>query len=173
MGKPLPGVEVKIAEDGEVLRKGPNIFRGYYKNADATGDTSSTAGCTPATSAGSTRRLPHITGRKKDIIITAGGKNLSPSKLENDLKQSRWMSQAVMYGDRRPYPVMLITLDEEEIVPWARARAYEDTSRRWREPRGARARPVELDASTRSTRQVEQIKKFASSTTTSPRRRAS
>src|SRR3712207_9394038 len=60
-----------------------------------------------------------ITGRKKDIIITAGGKNLTPANLENDLKQSRWISQAVMYGDRRPFPVALITLDEEEIVPWA------------------------------------------------------
>ena len=60
-----------------------------------------------------------ITGRKKDIIITAGGKNLTPANLENDLKQSRWISQAVMHGDRRPFPVVLITLDEEEIVPWA------------------------------------------------------
>src|SRR5205823_6147747 len=56
-----------------------------------------------------------ITGRKKDIIITAGGKNLTPANIENDLKQSRWISQAVMYGDQRPYPVVLITLDEEEI----------------------------------------------------------
>ena len=62
----------------------------------------------------------YITGRKKDIIITAGGKNLTPANLENDLKQTRWVSQAVMHGDRRPYPVMLIALDEEEIVPWAK-----------------------------------------------------
>ena len=57
-----------------------------------------------------------ITGRKKDIIITAGGKNLTPANLENDLKQSRWISQAVMYGDRKPFPVAMITLDPEEIV---------------------------------------------------------
>ena len=63
-----------------------------------------------------------ITGRKKDIIITAGGKNLAPSNLENDLQQSRWISRAVMYGDRRPYPVALITLDPEEIGPWAKER---------------------------------------------------
>jgi acyl-CoA synthetase (AMP-forming)/AMP-acid ligase II len=63
-----------------------------------------------------------ITGRKKDIIITAGGKNLTPSNIENDLKQSRFISQVVMYGDRKPYPVALITLDEEEIVPWAKER---------------------------------------------------
>ena len=65
-----------------------------------------------------------ITGRKKDIIITAGGKNLTPANIENDLKQCRWISQAVMHGDQRPYPVVLITLDEEEIPAYAqRARA--------------------------------------------------
>ena len=62
-----------------------------------------------------------ITGRKKDIIITAGGKNLTPANLEGDLRRSRWISQAVMYGDRQPYPVALITLDPEEIVPWAQS----------------------------------------------------
>ena len=67
-----------------------------------------------------------ITGRKKDIIITAGGKNLTPANLENDMKQCRWVSQAVMYGDRRPYPVMLVTLDEEEIVPWAQQQGLPD-----------------------------------------------
>ena len=71
-----------------------------------------------------------ITGRKKDIIITAGGKNLAPANLENDLKQSRWISQAVMYGDRRPFPVALITLDEEEIVPWAREQGLPTDMRR-------------------------------------------
>ena len=74
-----------------------------------------------------------ITGRKKDIIITAGGKNLTPANLENDLKQSRWISQAVMHGDRRPYPVALITLDPEEIVALrARARAARGPRRRSR-----------------------------------------
>ena len=69
-----------------------------------------------------------ITGRKKDIIITAGGKNLTPANLENDLKQSRWISQAVMYGDRRPYPVALITLDPEEILPFAKEQGLPRTS---------------------------------------------
>ncbi len=60
-----------------------------------------------------------ITGRKKDIIITAGGKNITPANIENDLRQSPWISHSVMYGDRRPYPVALITLDPERIIPWA------------------------------------------------------
>ena len=120
VGKPFPGVELRIADDGEVLIKGENIFAGYHNNADAsfgavedgwlhTGDLGSI----------DEDGFLSITGRKKDIIITAGGKNLTPANIENDMKQCRWVSQAVMYGDRRPYPVMLVTLDAEEIVPWA------------------------------------------------------
>ena len=119
-GRALPGVEIRIADDGEVLIKGANIFAGYYSNDDAsfgaiedgwlhTGDLGSL----------DEDGYLSITGRKKDIIITAGGKNLTPANIENDMKQSRWISQAVMHGDRRPFPVMLVTLDEEEIVPWA------------------------------------------------------
>jgi long-chain acyl-CoA synthetase len=62
-----------------------------------------------------------ITGRKKDIIITAGGKNIAPANVENQLRQSRWISHAVVYGDRKPYLVALITLDQDEVVPWATA----------------------------------------------------
>jgi long-chain acyl-CoA synthetase len=67
-----------------------------------------------------------IIGRKKDIIITSGGKNIAPAGLENALRQSRWISQALMDGDRRPYPVALVTLDAEEILPWARERGLPD-----------------------------------------------
>jgi long-chain acyl-CoA synthetase len=120
VGKPLPGQEIRIADDGEVLIKGPNIFRGYYRDADKSFGTIAD-GWLHTGDIGSLDEDGYlkITGRKKDIIITAGGKNITPANAENDLKQSRWISQAVMYGDRRPYPVALITLDEEEIVPWA------------------------------------------------------
>ena len=92
-------------EDGEILLKGANIFRGYYKNDDA----SFGAVVDGWLHTGDVGRLDddgflYITGRKKDIIITAGGKNLTPANLENDLKQTRYVSQAVMHGDRRPYP---------------------------------------------------------------------
>src|SRR4051794_19588961 len=121
VGRALPGCEIKIADDGEVLIKGPNIFQGYYKDAEKSFGTIED-GWLHTGDLGSLDDEGYlkITGRKKDIIITAGGKNITPANIENDLKQSRWISQAVMYGDRRPYPVALITLDEEEIIPWAR-----------------------------------------------------
>jgi long-chain acyl-CoA synthetase len=120
VGKPFPGVEVKIAPDGEILVKGANIFRGYFKNKEATEETIVDGWL----HTGDIGRIDedgflYITGRKKDIIITAGGKNITPANLENWLKQNQYISQAVVYGDRRPYLTALITLDPEEIGPWA------------------------------------------------------
>jgi long-chain acyl-CoA synthetase len=102
-----------------------------------------------------------ITGRKKDIIITAGGKNLTPSNIENDLKQSRYISQAVMHGDRRPFPVALITLDPEEILPWAKEQGLpEDLADLAEEGRVKEIVQDELDRANSNYAQVEQIKKF-------------
>ncbi len=120
VGKPIPRVEAKVAEDGEVLLRGPNIFKGYYKNEEATGDTLvdgwlHTGDLAKIDDDG----FVFIIGRKKDIIITAGGKNITPANLENGLKQNRWVSQAVVIGDRRPYLVALITLDAEEAPAFA------------------------------------------------------
>ena len=122
VGRPLEGVEVTIAEDGEILMRGDHVFSGYWRNEEATKEVLDDEGWLHTGDLGEIDDdgFVSITGRKKDIIITAGGKNLAPANVENDLKQSRYISQAVMYGDRRPYPVALITLDEEEIVPWAR-----------------------------------------------------
>jgi long-chain acyl-CoA synthetase len=103
-----------------------------------------------------------ITGRKKDIIITAGGKNLTPANIENDLKQSPFISQAVMYGDRRPYPVALVTLDPEEIGPWARERGLpEDVGALAKEPQVIELVQGVLDGANRKYAQVEQVKRFA------------
>ena len=120
VGRALQGLEAKIADDGEVLLRGPNIFQGYYKNEDATKQTLEDGWL----HTGDLGRMDedgfiYITGRKKDIIITAGGKNITPANLENGLKQNRWISQAVVVGDRRPFLVALITLDPEEAPKFA------------------------------------------------------
>jgi long-chain acyl-CoA synthetase len=163
VGTALPGVEIRIAEDGEILLRGANIFQGYYKNQDASFGTVIDGWL----HTGDLGRLDEdgflfITGRKKDIIITAGGKNLTPANLENDLKQTRYVSQAVMHGDRRPFPTMLITLDEEEIVPWARSRGIDDATipSLARHPEVISLIQAALDAANANYAPVEQVKKF-------------
>jgi long-chain acyl-CoA synthetase len=162
VGRALPGMEIRIADDGEVLLKGPNIFQGYYKNEDASFGTIVDGWL----HTGDLGRLDedgflYITGRLKDIIITAGGKNLTPANLENDLKQSRWISQAVMHGDRRPYPVALVTLDPEEIVHFAREHGLpEDPAALSKEPQVIDLIQDVFDKVNSRYAQVEQIKRF-------------
>ncbi len=163
VGRALPGAEVRIAEDGEVLIKGPNIFGGYYKNDDASFGTI-VDGWLHTGDLGSLDEdgFLSITGRKKDIIITAGGKNLTPANIENDLKQSRWISQAVMYGDRRPYPVALVTLDPDEIVQFASEHELsKDPAELSRDPKVHELIQGVLDEANKKYAQVEQVKKFA------------
>ncbi|HXQ00746.1 MAG TPA: long-chain fatty acid--CoA ligase [Solirubrobacteraceae bacterium] len=162
VGKPFPGVEIRIAEDGEVLIKGPNIFQGYHNNADASFG-SIDQGWLHTGDLGSLDEdgFLSITGRKKDIIITAGGKNITPANLENDLKQCRWISQAVMHGDQRPYPVVLITLDDEEIAAYAREHNLpEDTSTLCEESSVREMIGEQVDRANRRYAPVEQVKKF-------------
>ncbi len=120
VGRPFPGCEVKIADDGEVLIKGPNIFQGYYKNDEATEETI-VDGWLHTGDIGELGDDGYlsITGRKKDIIITAGGKNITPANLEAEIKQHPLVSQCVVVGDRRPYLVALVTLDPEAAVAYA------------------------------------------------------
>jgi long-chain acyl-CoA synthetase len=162
VGTGLPGMEIRIGDDGEVLLKGPNIFQGYYKNADASFG-SIVDGWLHTGDLGHVDEDGYlfITGRKKDIIITAGGKNLTPANLENDLKQSRWISQAVMHGDRRPFPVALITLDPEEIPHFAREHGLpEDIAALAKEPKVLELIQGELDKVNEKYAQVERIKRF-------------
>jgi long-chain acyl-CoA synthetase len=111
---------VKIAEDGEILVRGPNVFQGYYKNEEATRETLVDGWLrTGDIGAIDADGFVRITGRKKDIIITAGGKNITPANIEAEVKQHPLVSQCVVIGDRRPYLVALLTLDPEEAVKFA------------------------------------------------------
>ncbi|MFF7685512.1 AMP-dependent synthetase/ligase [Streptomyces syringium] len=123
VGRPVPGCEVRIAADGEVLARGPGVFPGYHADPAATEQALDPDGWLRTGDLGSLDAdgFLRITGRKKDLIITSGGKNLTPSLVEAAIQQSRWISRAVMIGDARPYPVALITLDAEEIAAWARS----------------------------------------------------
>jgi long-chain acyl-CoA synthetase len=162
VGKALPGVEIRIAEDGEILIKGPNIFKGYHNQA-STSFGAVADGWLHTGDLGSLDEDGYlsITGRKKDIIITAGGKNLTPANIENDLKQSRWISQAVMHGDARPFPVVLVTLDEEEIPVFAREQGLpEDVATLSTEPAVLELIQGEIDHANSKYAQVEQVKKF-------------
>ncbi|HEX2161955.1 MAG TPA: long-chain fatty acid--CoA ligase [Thermoleophilaceae bacterium] len=160
VGQPLPGVEAKVADDGELLLRGPNIFQGYYKNPDATASTLVDGWL----HTGDLGRIDedgfiYIVGRKKDIIITSGGKNITPANLENGLKQNRWVSQAVVVGDRRPYLVALITLDPEEVPAFAAQHGLEPDQVASSEQMRAEVQKT-VDAVNATVGPVEQIKYF-------------
>jgi long-chain acyl-CoA synthetase len=115
VGKPLPGTEVAIADDGEILMRGPNVFAGYHRDEPAS-EAALAGGWMHSGDLGhlDADGFLHITGRKKDLIITSSGKNISPELIESALRETPWISQAVVIGDRRPYLVALVTLDPDE-----------------------------------------------------------
>jgi len=121
VGRALPGTEIKIADDGEILIKGMGVFEGYYKNSTASKQVMRDDGWFHSGDIGEIdyEGFLRITDRKKDIIVTAGGKNVAPQNIENLLKLNRYVSQAMVHGDQRAYLVALITLDKEQIDLWA------------------------------------------------------
>ena len=120
VGEPLPGLEVTLAEDGEILTKGPHVFKGYFKDPELTAQTIDAAGFlhTGDLGAWDGPRL-RIVDRKKDIIVTAGGKNIAPQPIENQVKANKYVAQAVMIGDRRKFPLILVVPNFEQLERWA------------------------------------------------------
>ncbi|MEV1168441.1 AMP-binding protein [Nonomuraea sp. NPDC049784] len=123
VGPPLPGVDIRIADDGEILIRGPIVFQGYWRNEQVTRQSLTADGWLHTGDVGTVDEDGFLTisGRKKEIIVTAGGKNLAPEPLEDRLRTHPLISQAVVVGDRRPYTAALITLDAGALASWKRA----------------------------------------------------
>jgi long-chain acyl-CoA synthetase len=164
VGRPLPGTEVRIADDGEILMHGPNVFVGYFKDPEATAETLADDGWLRT---GDLGRLDaggyvSITGRKKDIIITSSGKNITPSNIENRLKESRWISEAVVYGDGRSYLVALLVLDPDEAPVLAERLGIEPDLPTMAHDERVRAELQKVvDEANSHFARIEQVKRFA------------
>ena len=162
VGRPLIGSEVAIAEDGEVLMAGPHVFPGYYRDPEATADVLSD-GWLRSGDLGEVDAdgFLHITGRKKDLIITSSGKNISPENIESALRETRWISQAVVAGDRRSYLVALLTLDADEAPKLAEELGIPaDLATMACDERVRAAIQEDVDAVNARFARIEQVKRF-------------
>jgi long-chain acyl-CoA synthetase len=162
-GPPIPGVQVRIAEDGEILVKGPNVFLGYYKNPEATAETI-VDGWLHSGDVGELdeRGFLKITDRKKDLIITSGGKNIAPQYIENKLKFSPYINDAVVIGDGRKYITALIFIDEDNVVKFAQENKvqFDTFASLTRAPEVIKLIAREVDKVNQTLARVEQIKRF-------------
>ena len=165
VGIAYPNIELRIADDGEILLRGPSIFAGYYRNDEATRETVDAQGWLHSGDVGTLDAdgFLRITDRKKDIIITAGGKNISPSWIENKLKVSPHVREAIVIGDRRKFCVALIGIELDTVADWATRQrisftTYKDLSER---PEVIALVADWVDRVNEELAQVERIKRFA------------
>ncbi|HSO99117.1 MAG TPA: AMP-dependent synthetase/ligase, partial [Solirubrobacteraceae bacterium] len=164
VGRPLPGTEVAIAEDGEILIRGPMVFKGYYKDDAATAEMVTPEGwlCSGDLGAITPEGFLKITGRKKDLIITSSGKNITPVNIESLLRESRYVAETVVFGDDRPYLVAMLTLDREESVKLAqRLGIATDPVTIAEDPRVHAELQKDIDHVNAKLARIEQIKRFA------------
>jgi long-chain acyl-CoA synthetase len=130
VGRPLPGVDAAIADDGEVLLRGGIVMRGYWKNEQATKEAIDADGWFHTGDLGEldTEGFLKITGRKKEILVTAGGKNVAPAVLEDRLRAHKLVSQCIVVGDQRPFIAALITLDAEALPAWLKSKGKAEST---------------------------------------------
>jgi long-chain acyl-CoA synthetase len=160
----VPGVEVRVADDGELLVRGPTVFAGYWGRPDATAETIDAQGWLHTGDVGEFTDDGHLrlTDRKKDIIITAGGKNLSPSEIENRVKVSPYVKEAVVIGDARRYVTALVQIEHDTVANWAQRQGIAFTTFRDLTERDEVRALIgrEIDAANRDLARVEQVKAF-------------
>ena len=165
VGKAIPGTELRIAADGEILVRGPHVFREYFNDPAATREAIDPDGWFHTGDIGvvDEEGFLRITDRKKDIIVTSGGKNIAPQNLENLLTNDRYVSQAFVYGDRKKYLTALLTLAPEEIVAWATRQGIPDRSVEAlaKHPEVLQLMRERVDEVNRGLASFEQVKKFA------------
>ena len=164
IGKPVPGVQVRIAENGEIQTRGLNNFQGYWRNNEKTAETFTDDGWLRTGDVGRIDEDGYvtITGRLKDIIITAGGKNITPAEIESRLKFSHYISDAVIIGDRRKYLTALIMIDQENVEKFAQDRKvpFSDFASLCRAEAVQELIRAEVEQVNREFARVEQIKDF-------------
>jgi long-chain acyl-CoA synthetase len=162
VGPPVPGTEVKIAEDGEILIKGPGVMKEYYRNPEATAEVLKD-GWLYTGDIGRLDEAGHlqITDRKKDIIVTAGGKNVAPQNLENDLKTDPLVSQVMVHGDQRKFLSALVTLNEENARKWASENGVPAAAALHEDPRVIARIQKSIDALNAKQASYSTIKRFA------------
>lgn len=164
VGKALPGTEIRIAPDGEILVRGPHVFKEYFRDPEATREAVDAEGWLHTGDIGEldSEGFLRITDRKKDIIVTSGGKNVAPQNIENLLKNDKFVSQAFVYGDRRKYLTALITLSAEEVGKWAAQNGIPETDLVLlaKNPRVEAMMRGRVDEINRQLASFEQVKKY-------------